>query len=225
VKGDIGTTVGTGDLTLTAQNTFRSGNNLSLAYTLGVIIPTNKANLDYKGEAMPMVYQTSLGLYSALGGLSIRYKLWSAVIGYQHSFGSNSNEFIKKGISVDSSSAEFENQLGRKHYERSRHLSRGADLIIRLERGFQLNKFSIAIGVLPILRLSNSKIVEESGEVVEVIGSDGLTFNITAGASYQLNKSTFIKLNMGGPVIKRKVAPDGLFRSSVFILGFGMKIW
>ena len=81
------------------------------------------------------------------------------------------------------------------------------------------------MGVLPILRLSNSKIVEESGEVVEVIGSDGLTFNITAGASYQLNKSTFIKLNMGGPVIKRKVAPEGLFRSSVFILGFGMKIW
>ena len=225
VQGNLGTTSGTGDLTLTMQNTFKSGNNISLAYTLGAIIPTNVGNLKDEGNAMPMVYQTSLGLFSALGGLSVRYKLWSAVIGYQHSFGSNSNEFIRKKISVDSSSAQFENQFDRKHYESSRHLSRGADLILRLERGFQFNKLSLVLGVLPILRLSNSKIVEESGEVVEVMGSDGLTLNITSGASYQLNKSTFIRLNMGGPVITREKAPDGLFRDSVFILGVGMKIW
>jgi len=225
VQGDIGTTSGTGDLTLTMQNTLKSGNNISLAYTLGAIIPTNNGNLKYDGNAMPMVYQTSLGLFSALGGLSIRYKLWSAVIGYQHSFGSNSNEFVRKLISVDSSSAQFESQFDRKHYESSRHLSRGADLILRLERGFQFNKLSVVLGVLPILRLSNSEIELEPGMVEEVDGSDGLTLNITSGASYQLNKSTFIRLNMGGPVITREKAPDGLFRDSVFILGVGMKIW
>ena len=186
-QGDIGTTSGTGDLTFTMQNTFKSGNNISLAYTLGAIVPTNDGNLKYEGNAMPMTYQTSLGLYSALGGLSVRYKLWSAVVGYQHSFGYNSNEFVRKGISVDSSSAQFESQFDRKHYESSRHLSRGGDLILRLERGFQFKKLSVVLGVLPILRLSNSRIELESGEVIEVDGSDGLTLNLTAGASYQLD--------------------------------------
>ena len=57
-----------------------------------------------------------------------------------------------------------------------------------VERGFQFKKLSVVLGVLPILRLSNSEIELESGEVIEVDGSDGLTLNLTSGASYQLNK-------------------------------------
>ena len=212
-------------MTLTMQNTFKSGRNVNMAYTLGVIIPTNDASLDYKGEAMPMVYQSSLGFFNAIVGYSIKYKKWSSVIGYQHSFGSNSNEFIKKGISVDSSSVDFSKQFDRKHYNSSRKLSRGGDLIFRLERGFQIKSLNLAIGVLPILRLGESTYEDESGQIISVEGSDGLTLNLTAGATYHTSKSTFIKINFGGPVIKREKGPDGLLRDFVMILGVGVKMW
>ncbi|HHZ66083.1 MAG TPA: hypothetical protein EYN51_11415 [Flavobacteriales bacterium] len=225
ISGNIGTTAGTGDLTLTIQNTFNSGKNINMAYTLGVIIPTNTANLKYKNEVMPMAYQSSLGLFSALGGLSFRYKQWAAVIGYQYSFGSNSNGFLSETVILDSNAENFSDQQKRASYFSSQKLTRGSDLILRLERGFQIKKLSIAIGVLPILRLSNSSIVDSSGTTVTVLNSDGLTFNITAGLSYQLNNSTYIRLNYGSPVLSRKVRPDGLTRSSVIILGVGVKLW
>ncbi|PCH99080.1 MAG: hypothetical protein COB85_00800 [Bacteroidetes bacterium] len=225
ISGNIGSTAGIGDLTLTMQNTFKSGKNINMAYTLGVIIPTNTANLKYNNEVMPMAYQSSLGVFSVLGGMSFRYKLWSAVIGYQYSFGSNSNQFLNETVHIDSSSAEFDMQVARKSYFSSQKLTRGSDLIFRVERGFQIKKLSIAIGVLPILRISNSSIVDSSGATVEVLNSDGLTLNITAGLSYQINHSTFIRLNYGSPVLRRKVRPDGLTRSSVIILGIGVKLW
>ncbi len=225
ISGNIGTTTGTGDLTLTMQNTFKSGKNINMAYTLGVIIPTNNANLKYNGEVMPMAYQSSLGLFSALAGLSFRYKQWSAVIGYQYSFGSNSNQFLSETIKLNSNAANFTDQQKRASYESSKNLNRGSDLIFRLERGFQIKKLSIAIGILPILRISNSSIVDSTGADSLVFNSDGLTLNITAGISYQLSNSVFIKINYGSPVLQRKVRPDGLSRKTVLIVGFGVKLW
>ena len=225
ISGNIGTTSGTGDLALTMQNTFKSGRNINMAYTLGVIIPTNNANLKYNNEAMPMAYQTSLGLFSALAGISFRYKQWSAVIGYQYSFGSNANQFLSETVYIDSSSADLDRQIDRKSYFSSQNLTRGSDLILRLERGFQIKKLSIAIGVLPILRITNSMIADSTGAEDPVSGSDGLTLNITAGLSYQLSNSTFIKINYGSPVLQRKVRPDGLSRKTVLIVGFGVKLW
>ncbi|MBL4656628.1 MAG: hypothetical protein JKX73_01415 [Flavobacteriales bacterium] len=224
IKGNIGNTSGTGDLTLTMQNTFKSGKSMNLAYTVGVIIPTNSANLMYVNRVMPMAYQSSLGLYSGLAGLSMRYKTWSAVLGYQQSFGSNENGFWEVPA-TDPNDENYELDKKRSQYYSSKNLTRSADLIVRLEKGFELKKMSIAIGTLPILRIGTSSIVDSTGAEVSVEGSDGLTLNFTAGASYNISNSTFVRLNFGAPILRRKVRPDGLSRTTVIILGFGMKFW
>ena len=197
---------------------------MNLAYTVGVIIPTNSANLMYETRVMPMAYQSSLGLYSGLAGLSMRYKTWSAVLGYQQSFGSNENGFWEVPA-TDPNDENYELDKKRSQYYSSKNLTRSADLIVRLEKGFELKKMSIAIGTLPILRIGTSSIVDSTGAKVSVEGSDGLTLNFTAGASYNISNSTFVRLNFGAPILRRKVRPDGLSRTTVIILGFGMKFW
>jgi len=226
ISGPVGKTYGTGDLTFTLQNTFKSGKNMALAYTLGVIIPTNDGNLMYENRSMPMVYQSSLGLFSALAGLSYKYKKWSAVIGYQYSFGSNGNLFITDNIVLDTASTFFDpvNEK-RAMYANSSNLQRGSDLIFRLERGFELKKIQIALGVLPIVRLTNSRFLTQNGTETEIMKSNGLTINVTAGISYFLTKNLFLRLNSGFPVLRRTTGPDGLLRDAVIILGVGVKIW
>lgn len=226
INGNLGSLNKLGDINLNLQNTFRSGNNVLLAYTLGLIIPVNNANNMIDGKALPMVYQTSLGVFNALAGLSLKYKKWSFAAGYQQSFGSNENNFTTEGLVFKPGAVGYDalNSI-RETYVSSRNLKRGNDIMIRIEKGFGTKKLQAFFGILPIFRLNPSMIEKNSGEKIIISGTNGLTLNLTFGGAYQLKNDFILKLNFGGPAVTRKVKEDGLNRSYVLIIGVTKKVW
>lgn len=224
--GDLGTVSAFGDLTLSLRNEIFSGRNRTLGFTLGVIIPTNNSNLMADGQLLPMDYQTSLGTFNALAGLSLKTKYVSLVLGYQQSFGQNGNEFAVENLTLDPTLPEYvEHNDIRQLYMTSRHIKRSGDLIMRLEGGYAFNKFALFGGILPIYRVKPSEVTLLSGEKVKVEGSDGLTINVTGGISYSFENNLSVTINCGTPLVQRKAMPDGLARDLVAIVGFSYKIW
>ncbi len=225
-NGMLGSASGTGDLNWSFQNTFKSGKHWNIAYTIGGVVPTNNANANDNGTPLPMAYQTSLGATNVLGGLSADYKTWSAAVGYQHSIGKNGNEFTNEALVTDPTLVGFDPlNAERQRYTTSRHIERGSDIIFRLEKRFVFKRFSVVAGVLPIYRLSNSTVETLTAGEQEVVGSNGLTLNITGGIKYRLSENTNIRFNVGGPTIMREYRPDGLTRAGVYILALTHRVW
>lgn len=225
-QGVLGETNGFGDLTINVQDVIKSGNSYRLAYTLGFVIPTNNANLKYKGAALPMVYQTSNGFYGALAGITLSTKKWNLATGYQQNFGRNGNSFSTENLILDPAVDGYDT-LNRKrlNFGTSRNIQNGGDIMLRIERTFLVKKFVFSLGVLPIYRLANSTVRATDGSILEVMNSAGLTFNITSGVSYKINNHWRVIGNVGFPVINRKVAPDGLRRSNVYLLRITRSFW
>lgn len=226
VNGDLGSMNGLGDITINLQNEIKSGKKFKLAYTLGIVVPTNNGNLKSGGNYLPMVYQSSLGFYGAMAGVTLSTKRWNFAAGYQKNFGRNGNEFITDNLILDPLLAGYDN-LNRKRtgYGSSRQLQNSGDVMLRAEYVLNYRKISAAVGALPIYRLANSTIKLENGQIKEVEKSNGLTFNLTGGFTYRLNRNWLIGANGGFPVINRKVAPDGLRRQVVLLLRITRKFW
>lgn len=223
--GDLGSTQGVGDITISLQNTVYNAKNKRLAYTLGVVVPPNNSNKKDNGFALPMNYQTSLGSFNALVGVSGAYKGWAAAVGYQHSFGANGNEFSTDLIKLDTASADYELNQKRLKVQSSMKLIRGNDLFLRLERRFKWKKMGFYLGVLPIYRITPSSILLADGTRQKVVGSNGLTFNVTGGINYRINRNWFVRFNYGQPLKLRDNAADGLKRARVIILSLQYQLW
>ena len=54
---------------------------------------------------------------------------------------------------------------------------------------------------------------------VDIVGSDGLTLNLTADARYKLNDVWALEASFGTPLITRDARPDGLTRALVANMG------
>ena len=225
--GKLGSNTGFGDIALSIQNTFYSAKNKRASFTAGVIIPTGDANAHDNGFALPMIYQTTLGSFNALVGLTGTYKRWQAAIGYQHSFGTNGNTFNSENLVTDPSQPGYDPlNAERKRFTTTENFRRGSDVFMRLERGFKFSKKFMAVaGVMPIYRINQSKATIEGQPEQKIAGTDGLTLNITGGLKYAPNKNWLVTANFGGPVINRKVRADGLGRTFVGILSVAYRKW
>jgi len=225
-EGILGSAQGLGDITLNLQNIIKSGKSFRLAYTIGVVIPTNTANLKSKGRSLPMAYQSSMGLFGGLVGITVSTRKWNGVLGFQQNFGNNGNEFTTEGIILDPGIAGYDTlNRARTNFGSSRMLHNSGDVILRLERGIKIKRADILIGILPIYRIDNFTIKLLNGNTYEVNKSNGLTFNVTAGFSYKFKKNWQLSINAGRPYINRKVAPDGLRRSNVVLMRITKKFW
>lgn len=225
-QGVLGTSNGLGDLTINFQDIIKSGNSYRMAYTFGVVIPTNNANLKHKGAALPMVYQSSNGFFGALAGITVSTKKWNFATGYQQNFGRNGNEFSTENLILDPAVDGYDTlNRQRLNFGSSRNLQNSGDIMLRVERTLVVKKFVFSAGVLPIYRIANSTIKSKDDKIIEVLNSGGITLNITGGLSYKVNNHWRIVANAGFPVINRKVAPDGLRRSSVFLLRISRNFW
>lgn len=227
VFGKLGSNAGLGDITLSYQNTFYSTANTRLSATVGVVAPTGNANASSGGFALPMVYQTTLGCFNVLAGFSGAYKKWGAVLGYQYSIGQNKNEFYTEDLVLNDTVPGYDElNADRTVFGSARHLQRGSDLMLRLERRFDIGKkVGLSLGVLPIVRLTASRYTLPTGETITKAGSDGLTLNITGGAKYTPSKYWLFRFNFGAPVITRKSTSDGLKRAFVGILSAAYRLW
>ena len=226
-NGTLGSNSGFGDVALSLQNTFFSGKHKRLSATIGIVVPTGTANASDNGSVLPMAYQTTLGSVNALIGVSGAYKNWGAAIGYQHSFGKNGNMFYKDNLVTNDTLIGFdplnEYRLG---FPSARRMKRGNDIILRVERKFNIGKkFGLVLGVLPIFRLKRTTITLDTKEEVVLNGTDGLTLNVTGGVKYTPSRNWLFRMNFGAPVITRRLRADGLTRKFVGIVSAAYKIW
>jgi hypothetical protein len=231
ITGRLANTQGMGDISLCfTRNVYRS-DKFSLNLSLGGKIPTNHSDKTVKAPTgederwpLPMYYQTSLGTYDVISGISLINRKWLLATGIQIPLNKNRNQFVW------SSWAEAESNLKAyaDEYNQAKDLKRGIDVMLRVERNFRFAKFNFSAGLLPIYRITRDEFTrsgteknsaetrikpkEASGLALSAIGTIGYSFDVRSG----------IKLLVGHKVddIQRKSNPDGLTRELVSSLTY-----
>ena len=168
VTGDLATTSGIGDISISVSQQLHSSQDQSLLLTLGTRLKTNNANRTKNGRPLPMPFQTSLGTNDLLLGLTANRRDWQFSIGYQHPFGRNKNAFLKSAWPDDQEAQEYFESSG---------LKRGDDLAIRVEKRFEKQRFDLFVGMLGLYRIEKDEIIKEDSEI-KLSRSSAPTINI-----------------------------------------------
>ena len=217
VSGNLGENSGVGDISFSITQILKETENTKLNLTLGFKIPAGATDKETTVPVInplvpfPMPYQTGLGTTDLILGASMKCKMWNLALGFQGILSNgNKNEFLK--------SSWFVNADAQKYFE-SNQLRRGNDALLRIERRFDLKKITLSFGVLNIIHLQESSIIDSTGNRVGVKGSDGLTVNVTGTALYEISKRTLLNFSFGFPTIVRDARPDGLTRKLVLTAG------
>ena len=212
--GNLATTYGLGDIAVSISQVLQQNDIQKTTFTLGALLPTNDANKTDEGRGLPMLYQTSLGSYDLIVGVSHNRDGWQFAMGYQHPFNRNQNSFLHSSWPDDESALA---------YFESNRLLRGDDLIFRVGRRFTFDRSSLYIGILPIFRLQKDEIIKED-QIVALEGSRGLTINLNLRWVRPITDRTDFMLIYGNPVVWRQVRADGLTRVVVVTAAFSWKI-
>ena len=213
INGNLGSNEGIGDWAFSITQTFVKKEKIKLNVTVGIKIASNHSD-DLIGTVvtnellpLPMPYQTSLGTNDLVLGTSLEYKRWYFGIGYQHVLANNNkNGFLRiKWSDYADSQKYFESNL----------LDRSDDALLRVERIFNIKKFSCTAGLIGIYRIQEDKISNFQNEEIDVNGSDGLTLNLTGSTQYNFSQNFGLNFSFGMPLKVREVRPDGLTRKIV----------
>lgn len=205
--GNLGNATGLGDLFLSTTYTFPSSNKWKKSFLIGTKLPLAKSNLKTGGKSLPMQYQSSLGTIDVIIGISVTNNKWLFATAFQQPLtGTNGNNFLP----IYFSSATATN------YPPSNDFKRKADVLLRTNYEVAATKKAkYNLGLLGIFHLGKDTYIDGniSSKALEIKGSDGLTLNITAAASFVLSKKITLGFLAGTPLVVRDVRPDGLTRS------------
>jgi hypothetical protein len=221
VEGNFGKTKGLGDLSLCLTRNLYSSEKYDISASLGSKIPSNNSNLksDETGLALPMYYQTSLGTYDAIAGISLISKKWLLATGIQHPFNQNGNTFSWaewRPVYKDGNDEAYVNK-----YDRAFKLKRGTDVMLRVERNFRFARFNFTLGALPIFRVTKDEITDnDTGERVKLDGTTGMALSGIGTVGYNFNVKSGVRLLLGRKITQRKVNPDGLTRHDVATISY-----
>lgn len=216
VDGVVANTNGIGDLSIGFARNLVNRDNYQINLTLGTKIPTGKDDiLTDEGRTLPLYYQTGLGTFDFIAGISLITGKWLIATGYQHSFNQIDNKFL-----WDDWNGHSEEAFVRENYKQSINLNRGKDIMLRVERNFRFSNFNFNIGLLPIYRLNKDELTLPDGNKVKVDGSDGLALTLLIGGGYQFSVRSGIKIMNGFRIERRSFNPDGLSREFVSNIGY-----
>jgi hypothetical protein len=218
VSGNFGNTGGLGDISLCFTRSLFSHENFDVNLSVGGKIPSNDSNLKEPGGAsFPMYYQTSLGTYDAIAGISLITRKWLFATGIQHPFNENKNEFTwGSWFPIYEGSDEYV-----RSYDQCYHLKRGTDIMFRAERNFRFSRLNFSVGLLPIIRITYDEITDiNTGERIKPEAAKGMALSAIATAGYNFNVKMGVKLLAGHKIIQRDVNPDGLTRHLVTTLSY-----
>ncbi|MBL4625018.1 MAG: hypothetical protein JKY42_07760 [Flavobacteriales bacterium] len=214
-SGNLGQTYGPGDFVGTFTQQIVRDKNYKFYINVGGKAPTNSSDFtNSSGMPLPMPYQSSLGTYDLLGGISLYFKKWHFSTGYQHAFNTNENEFLHRTWKNDETAIA---------YFESNKFKRGDDVMVRVERIFLKNNSTFSISVLPIYRIWKDEILK-NGEYVQLDGSNQLTVNLNFAWNKKLNDKLSTRFTYGSPIWWRETRADGLTRFFVFYGGINYKI-
>jgi hypothetical protein len=221
VKGNFGSTSGMSDISVCLTRNAGRWGNFDVNVSLGGKLPANDADLkdDAHGLPLPMYYQTSLGTYDLVAGISAINRDWLFATGIQHPFNKNKNHFTwAPWIPV------YQNGEGADYvrsYDGAYELKRGTDIMLRVERNFRFSRINFSAGVLPIYRITKDEVsVASTGERVRPDGTTGLALSVIATAGYRFNIQSGIKLLYGRKITQRDFNPDGLTRHDVMTVSY-----
>ncbi|MBX2941221.1 MAG: hypothetical protein KF860_02650 [Cyclobacteriaceae bacterium] len=220
IHGNFGNTSGMSDISLSLTQSLKATDKYDINYTIGTKIPSNKANLadpTRNNIDFPMYYQTSLGTYDFITGISLKTRDWLFATGLQHPFNANENTFVweewREPVYPDFNYV--------KKYNQSNHLKRGTDIMFRVERNFRFSQFNASIGALPIIRISKDSILDPVTEIRKKLdGTTGMALSVIGTFGYSFNVQSGIRLLMGVKLTDRKVNPDGLTRPMVSTVSY-----
>lgn len=183
--------------------------------SVGAKIPLTDGNDLKDGLPLPMDYQASLGTYDLIVGLAYGIGDLQLAAALQQPLTQNENAFLTKAYPGDTRFTNFQptNRFKRK----SDVLLRGSYPISASE------KFKFSPSLLLIYHLGNDEFTDAFGKQQEIKGSSGLTLNANAYFDYQVNMHNALQLSLGIPFLVRDVRPDGLTRSFVVNLEYGVR--
>jgi hypothetical protein len=200
IAGNLGFVTGLGDVSPSITQNIYSAEKKRISITVAGRIPSNESNLEIDTIPLPMAYQISQGTWDGIVGVNYFISDWKFSLAYQHNFNSNNNNYIDT----------LYNDSNTKYFD-SRKIDRGDDVLFRIEKTINSKgKSKYYVGILPIYRLQEAAIENNSSQRISVSGSSGITININAGWVYPITDKSKLNLSLGFPTITRHVRPDGL---------------
>lgn len=216
--GQLGSTSGFGDISLCVTRTLVRQRTFDINISLGAKLPTNKSDKDENGFPLPMYYQTSLGSYDGIAGLSLISRKWLFATGIQHAFTRNDNQFLWSAWDTSN-----EDLIYLHRYANSKELQRGTDIMLRVERNFRFSQWNFALGLLPIYRINEDVITDRSGNRIAQKNTTGLAMSALLSAGYNFDVRSGVRLLIGQKIVQRESNTDGLTRELVSTLSYCYK--
>jgi hypothetical protein len=219
VVGRLATTSSLSDFSLCVTRNIYSSDKFDLNWSLGGKIPSNHSDFFRSdGNALPMYYQTSLGTWDIISGISLINRKWLIATGIQIPLNQNNNQFDwhrwDNGHPDDPDEFAYVQK-----YPNSTYLKRGTDVMLRVERNFRLSRFNFSAGLLPIYRITADVVTNFKGERTSYDLKDnkaqGLAMSWITTLGYSFNVRSGIKLLVGHKITSRAYSPDGLTRELV----------
>jgi len=201
----IGSLTSASDPILSATFKVYEKEDLKLFITSGFRLGINNANSRGSYDDLPMDYQSSLGTTDLILGLNATRKDLSGSLALQYpiwQYNKNQNVVAKYAHfdGLDTVLLEYK---------------RKPDIMLRLEKKWQLDDWGFRFGIMPIIHLGNDYLKSTSvNATVAIDNSAGLTLNIPMGMWYTTHNWTF-GLDIGFPIVTRQERPDGLTRKYV----------
>ncbi len=223
IKGNFGNTNGISDISLCLSRNIFTSEKFDINISLGSKIPTNGSNLknEDNGLSYPMYYQTSLGTYDAIAGISLINRNWLFATGIQHPFNKNKNQFTWSqwdDVYQDGNSMDYV-----RTYAQCYELKRGTDVMLRAERNFRFSRFNASLGMLAIYRINRDEITAKpltDPVRVKPDGTTGMALSAIATVGYSFNVHSGIRILYGKKLMDRDVNPDGLTRHDVATISY-----
>ena len=218
VSGNFGKNNGLGDISLSFTRTLKTTNRGTLNGTLGTKIPADRSTDEISNEFtgnqsvdLHMYYQTSLGSYDAIAGLSWITNEWLFATGIQVALTENQNQFQWSDWLDNYPDPDYvvRNNQGV-------NLKRGTDIMLRVERNFRFTNFNFSIGALPIYRITKDEaFVVDEGRRRKLDNTLGLALSVLGSVGYSININNAVKFIYGYKLVDRDFNPDGLTRDDV----------
>jgi hypothetical protein len=214
-SGQLANTSGLGDISLCVTRNIFTSEKFDVNLTIGGKIPTNQSDKDENGFPLPMYYQTSLGTYDFITGISLINRNWLFATGIQHPFNRNENQFLWTAWEGGPEDIAYIQK-----YANAKELKRGTDVMLRVERNFRFSRLNFTVGLLPIFRITGDKITDNTGERIQSEGTTGMALSGILTTGYSFNVRSGVKLLLGHKIKQRDVNPDGLTREFVSTLSY-----
>lgn len=206
IDGELGSTSGLSDFFISGNYTAHTGHFSRTNITVGFKIPLNNGDKKIDNMPVPMDYQTSLGTFDIIAGISQQMGRFGMGVAYQQPLTKSKNEFLPSRNS---------NPLSQKYFP-SNQFERSGDILLRASYTIPLtHNITVRPSLLPIYHLSDDKYTDANGIVRTISDSKGLTFNINLFFNVEMNNHNSIEISFGAPIITKTNHPDGLKRGFV----------